>query len=340
MNETLLFIAVGITLCFAFVNGFHDGGNVVATIIGSRSMRPVKALFLGALAEFCGAMVLGRAVAQTVAEDIFRPQAMCSLETNEVLIMVIAAVGGALVWKLITWFPGLPSSSSHSLIGGLIGAGLVSLGSSAVAQDTLIKWVVLPMLLSPIIGFLVGDLIFSLTRSIFANAHRRVGRLFTALQKPSMVFLAASHGSNDAQKSMGVIAMALCAGGGGLQGQLNLPQWVAVSCAAAIALGLSAAGWRVVKTVGYDIFRLEPIDSFAAQFSATSVLLAASLAGGPVSTAQVVTSSVMGVGASRRPAAVRWSVAGSVAYAWLLTLPVCGVLGAGGYLLLKRLILG
>jgi inorganic phosphate transporter, PiT family len=338
LNELLLYISIGITLCFAFVNGFHDGGNVIATIVCSRSMRPLRALVLASIAEFVGPLVLGTAVAQTMATSILKPVPLEQLSPQTVRVMIISGVAGAIAWKFPTWIVGLPSSGSHALIGGLIGAGLVAMGPEGVAVEKVVTSVGLPLLVSPLIGIVLGFLVFSIIRRIFQGASRGVGGIFSAMQKPTMVFLAASHGSNDAQKSMGVIALILAAGHGEMHGALYLPEWAVVACAAALALGLASGGWRIVKSVGYGICRLEPVHSFASQLTAASVILVASLAGGPVSTAQVVGSSVMGVGASRRLSGVRWSAAANILWAWLLTVPVSAVIGAGTFWLLKRII--
>jgi inorganic phosphate transporter, PiT family len=337
LNDLLLNLSIGVTLCFAFVNGFHDGGNVIATIICSRSMHPAKALFLAAIAEFVGPLLLGVAVARTVASNILRPDLMEQIPAATLYLMIISGVGGAIAWKLPTWFLGLPSSGSHALIGGLVGAGLLGAGTSAVDAEKVFRGVVLPLLVSPMIGFVMGFVIFSFIRALFGRAHRGIGNLFALLQRPTMFFLAASHGSNDAQKSMGVIALVLAAGGGEFHGDLYLPNWAVVACAAAMASGLTAGGWRIVKTVGYGICRMEPVHSFASQLTASSVVLVASLIGGPVSTAQVVASSVMGVGASRRLSGVRWTAAAQIAYAWLLTLPVSAALGAAAFWCLRRI---
>lgn len=218
-----------------------------------------------------------------------------------------------------------------------MGAGLLAMGPAAVDVEKVLRGVVLPLLVAPIIGIVVGFLIFSLIRGLFGRAHRGVGHFFTFLQKPTMFFLAAGHGSNDAQKSMGIIALVLAAGSGEMHGKLHVPEWAVLACAAALALGLAAGGWRIVKTVGFGICRMEPVHSFASQLAATSVVLVASLAGGPVSTTQVIASSVMGVGASRKLSGVRWTAAAQIAYAWLLTVPVSGALGAAAYWCLKHI---
>jgi len=331
-----MYISVGMTICFAFVNGFHDGANVVATIICSKSMHPIKALAIAASAEFLGALLLGTAVAYTMAGSILTTEMQDHLTAGHIYCLVISAVGGAIIWNIITWFLGLPSSSSHALVGGLIGAGLIAMGPGGVALDKVTKSVFLPMLLAPGIGMAGGFLIFYAIKALFGSAHRSVGNLFTVLQKPSMVFLAASHGSNDAQKAMGMILLVLIAEGSTAESTI-VPEWACISCAAALAVGLSVGGWRIVKTVGYGICRLEPVHSFASQMTSTLVILGASLIGWPVSTAQVVASSVMGVGSSSRLSGVRWTAAANIAYAWLLTVPVSAAFSALIFGLLMRI---
>jgi len=338
LHEQLLYPAIGVTLCYAFVNGFHDGGNVIATIICSRSMRPVTALALAAVVEFIGPLVLGTAVARTMAGSILNPELLERLSPTSVYLLAIGGVGAAIIWKLPTWYLGIPASGSHALISGLVGAGYLAMGTEGIDVGKVLKGVVAPMVLSPVIGLILGFLVFAAIRSLFERAARGVGRLFASVQKPTMLFLAASHGSNDAQKSMGVIAMILAAGTGEMHGNLFIPEWAVVGCAAALAVGLAAGGWRMVKSVGSGICRLEPVHSFASQFAAASIVMAASLMGGPVSTSQVVASSVMGVGAARRVSSVRWSAAGNFAYAWLLTVPVSAALGASLFWCLTHIV--
>lgn len=328
VNGLLFYASIGLTLIFAFVNGF-DGGSVIATLVCSRAMNPRRALVLAALAECVGPLLLGTAVARTMSGSILKPGMVEQLQANDAYFMVIAAVGGAIVWSMMTWLLKLPSSSSHALIGGLIGAGLIFMGSSAIELSDLIKKVALPLFVSPFIGFIVGFMIFSIIRGLFSRAHRSVGHLFVMLQKPCMLFLAATHGANDAQKSMGIIALVLAAGCSDPHPDYFIPQWVTISCAVAIASGLFIGGWRIAKTVGFGICRMEPVHSFASQVGTTSVVLVASLAGGPVSTAQVMSSSVMGVGTARRLSVVRWAAASNIGYAWLLTIPVSAMISAG-----------
>jgi PiT family inorganic phosphate transporter len=339
VTELLLYISIGMTIIYAFVNGFHDGANVVATIICSKSMHPVRALALATVSEFAGAVMLGTAVAQTMAGGILKTDVLGLLRVEHVYSIAIGAVSAAIVWNFVTWFLGLPSSSSHALIGGLVGAGWMAMGLDGIATETVLWNVLLPLLLTPLVGIVVGFFLFAAIRRLFSGVHRAVGHLFAALQKPSMIFLAASHGSNDAQKSMGIIALVLFVGVYRMGESMPIPQWVVISCAGALALGLSVGGWRIVKTVGYGICRLEPVHSFASQITATSVILGSSLLGWPVSTAQVVASSVMGVGASRRISGVRWAAAANIAYAWFLTVPVAGCIGAFVFWCLGRTIL-
>ena len=328
MFDLLTYVALGMTLTFAFVNGFHDGGNVIATIIGSRSMHPLRALALATLAEFIGPVILGTAVSQTIFENILNRQVLAYLSQTNLSLMIVCGLAGAIIWNLITWRLRLPSSSSHALIGGLIGASLATIGGSGVAWDKVVSTVALPLLGAPIVAFVGGLLAFSTIAALFAKAHRSLSRLFVNLQTPCMIFLAASQGSNDAQKSMGVVALVLFASGWASQENAGLPHWVVLGCAAALAAGLCVGGWRIVKTVGYGICRMEPVHSFASQLAASTVILVASLAGGPVSTTQVVSASVMGVGASRRLSGVRWQTARSIAYAWFLTVPFSAGIGA------------
>lgn len=340
MSEILLHASVWLILAFAFVNGFHDGCNVVATIVSSRSMEPRKALLFGALGEFAGAVLLGTAVAKTVAGSILNVDLLAGLSPTALQILVLGAVGGALVWNLFTWFLGLPSSSSHALIGGLLGAGCVTSGPSAVAVEKVLRGVGLPLFMSPVVGFLAGFLVFKVLKAFFAQAHAGARHFFVALQKPSVLLLAASHGSNDAQKSMGVLFLAVGAAGGVSGDASEVPLWIVLACGLAIAVGMSTGGWRIVKTVGYSIFRMQPVHSFSSQFAAASVIVAASLAGGPVSTSQVVASSVMGVGASRRLGAVRWGVARGILHAWLVTIPVSAATGAATCWILRKALIG
>ncbi|MDQ7782774.1 MAG: anion permease [Desulfomonilaceae bacterium] len=337
MDEALLHVSVAVALCFAFVNGFHDGGNVVATIIGSRSMHPYRALLFATLAEFIGSVVIGTAVAKTIV-DILNPEVVTRLPHRGMSLIVISASAAAILWKVPTWFLGLPSSSSHAIISGLTGAALVAVGRGGVDVSVILRSVVVPLIVSPFLGLLVGYLSFSVIRAMAGQAHRSIGRFFVAVQKPIMMTLAASQGSNDAQKAMGMIALVVLAHNGHGYTIEQLPSWVVVSAAASLAAGVAAGGLRIVKSVGYDLFRMEPVHSCASLLSSTSVVLGASILGGPVSTTQIVGASVVGVGASRRLSSVRWGSARNIGYAWFMTVPVCAALSGLIFWALKAMV--
>lgn len=321
-------IAVALALCFTFVNGFSDGGNVVAATICCRSMRPWRALVWASMAEFVGPLLLGTAVAKTMSSSVLKPSMFQAIPAHILYIIVSSALAGTLFWKLPTWYVGLPSSGSHALIGGLVGAGIVGIGPQSILIYRIAWKVVLPMVAAPLVGVLLGYLIFSIIKSIFGGSHRRIGQFFTVLQRPVMVLLAASHGSNTSQKSMGVIAIILTAGINDVEGAMALPSWVVYSCAAAIAIGVLTGGWRIVKTVGLRISKMEPVHAFSAQLASAITMMGASMIGGPVPVSQVVGPAVIGVGAARRASGVRWSFATHIVYAWVLTFPVSMVIGA------------
>ncbi len=321
-------IAVALTLSFAFVNGFSDGGNVVAATICSRAMSPWKALIWASVAEFVGPVLLGTAVAKTMSSSVLKPDMIETVVPHTLYIIVSSAMAGTLFWKLATWYVGLPSSGSHALIGGLVGAGIVGIGPQSILVNMIAWKVVMPMVAAPIVAVFLGYVIFSTIRAMFGRAHRRIGQFFTVFQRPVMVLLAASHGSNTSQKSMGIIAMILSAGIGDVGSGMPIPKWVIYSCAAAIAIGVLTGGWRIVKSVGLRISKMEPVHAFAAQLASAITMTGASLLGGPVAVSQVVGPAVLGVGASRRASGVRWSFATHITYAWVLTFPVSMIIGA------------
>ncbi|MCL5125244.1 MAG: inorganic phosphate transporter [Deltaproteobacteria bacterium] len=336
MADPFFTISVGLTLGYAFVTGFSDGGNVVAATICSRAMNPWRALVWASIAEFVGPVSLGTAVAKTMSSSVLKPDMIQQLEPQSFYLIVSAAVAATLIWKLLTWYLGLPSSGSHALIGGLVGAGIVGIGPQAILIEK-IGWKVLaPMLVAPLAAAVLGYLIFSTIKAVFRNAHRRIGEFFILFQRPVMVLLAASHGSNTSQKSMGLIAMILAAGMGATGSEMPLPTWVIYSCAAAIAIGVLTGGWRIVKTVGLRISKMEPVHAFSAQLASAVTMTCASILGGPVAVSQVVGPAVLGVGASRRASGVRWSSVEQIAYAWILTFPVSMIIGSGLCWCLKR----
>ncbi len=313
---------VGLVFIFTFINGFHDGCNVVATIIASRSMSPEMALLWASISEFLGAVFLGTAVATTIGKGIIAPQAFTPHSPVPILL-IFSGIICAIVWDLITWLLGLPSSSSHALVGGLAGGGIGAFGLEVINWNVLFYKVILIMFLTPIIGMLAGYILTRLSFTLLADCHPRINNWIKRIQFFSMCFLGASHGTNDAQKSMGLIALILT--GYGLLNHFFIPWWVVIGCALAISLGVSSGGWRLIRTVGFRIFKLEPIHSLNAQLAAGSVIYISGLFGSPVSTSQIMSSSVMGVGAAHKFKEVRWIVAKDILLAWLITIPVVSI---------------
>ena len=319
-----LILVIALALVFDFLNGLHDSSNIVATMISSRAFRPQVALGITALAEFSGPFLFGVAVATTIGDEIV-PASALTLEA------ILACLMAAILWNLLTWFLGIPSSSSHGLIGGLIGAVAVGAGLGSVQLAGLEK-VLIALFTSPLIGFVVG---FLLTRLIFflaRGASPRINDFFKRSQLLTALGLAFSHGTNDAQKTMGIITLSLVIGG--VLPAFHVPTWVVAASAGAIALGTSLGGWRLIKTLGGKFYKIRPVHSFSAQLSSALVIIAASLVGGPVSTTQVVSSAIMGVGSSERWGKVRWGVARDIVTAWFVTIPATALISAGIYWLL------
>jgi PiT family inorganic phosphate transporter len=318
-NGVVVALIIAVALVFDYTNGFHDASNAIATSVSTRALKPRAAVLLSAALNLLGAFLTTN-VAQTVGKGIVQTQAVT-------LALVGAALIGAIVWNLITWRLGLPSSSSHALIGGLIGAMLVAGGPAFVQTKGIVDKVVVPGVLSPLAGLVVGFLVMLALYWLFrAWAPGPLNRTFRGAQVLSAAFVSFSHGANDAQKTMGVITLALVAGR--FQDKFVVPPWVIVISALAIALGTYSGGWRIIRTLGQRIIRLQPINGFAAEVSAATILLVASLKGLPVSTTHVVSSAVMGVGSTRNISAVRWGVAGNILIAWLLTIPCAAAVAA------------
>jgi inorganic phosphate transporter, PiT family len=322
MDDLLLVVVIAVALGFDFTNGFHDTANAVATSVSTRALSPRLAVLIASVANLAGAFVT-TAVAKTVGKGIIDT----GLATEKT---VLAALLGAIAWNLLTWWLGLPSSSSHALIGGLIGAALVQSGSEGVEWHGVVHNVALPALVSPLLGFAGAFAILLAIYWIFvritpgiANRGFRLGQLATG------TWVAFTHGANDAQKTMGVIALALFEAG--KIDHFYIPTWVIVSAGLAIAAGTYAGGWRIMRTVGQRIFSLEPASGFAAQLSGGTVIYVATHFGYPVSTTHVVSGSVMGAGATKRLSAVRWGVAGNIVFAWVLTIPAAALVAAAFY---------
>ena len=319
-------IIIVVALAFDFTNGFHDAANAIATSVSTRALSPRVALLMSAALNLAGAFI-STAVAATVGKGIVQDSAIT-------LSVVGAALVGAIGWNLLTWRLGLPSSSSHALIGGLIGAMLLAHGAHFVLWGSIWLKVVVPGLLSPVAGLLLGFLVMLALYWLFrAWAPGPINRFFRQAQTLSAAFVSFSHGSNDAQKTMGVITLALVAGG--YQKSFHVEPWVIVASATAIALGTFSGGWRIIRTVGQRIIRLQPINGFAAELSSATILLLASFRGLPVSTTHVVSGAIMGVGSTYNPSAVRWGVAGNILVAWILTIPGAAALAALMFAILR-----
>ena len=325
---------MGLALLFDFSNGFHDAANVVATIITTGALSPRKALIMAAICEFIGPFLFGTAVAHTIGKNIVDFSAFDTEILFLPMFLIIAMLVGAITWNLITWFFGLPSSSSHALIGAMVGAVLVAYGPDKILWKGLL-YVVASLILSPFLGLLFGVLFLKATFHLFRNATPKANILFNKMQILSSIALALSHGANDAQKSMGLITMSLVMLG--ISPVFRIPFWVILSCATAIALGTASGGWRIIKTLGSKIYRLRPVHAFCAQTSSATVILGAALLGGPVSTTHVVSSSIMGVGAGQRISAVRWGVAKNIIVAWFITIPASGVIAGLTFLLFRAI---
>ncbi|MDO4665475.1 MAG: inorganic phosphate transporter [Actinomycetaceae bacterium] len=334
MTLTLVAAVVTLALAFDYTNGFHDAANAIATSVSTRALTPKTALLMAAVMNIIGAL-MGTEVAKTIGQGIINiTQYSNSTDpTTQIhgLVIIVSALVGAIAWNLITWWLGLPSSSSHSLIGGLIGAGLAS--ATQIQWTGIINQVVIPMLASPIIGFLLAFLVMkTVLRATATQPFHPTMRKFRTLQTLSAALMALGHGLQDAQKTMGVIVMALLAGGyHGLdaEGQLQIPLWVKLAAAGAISLGTYSGGWRIMKTLGRKVIELDPARGFVAESMAATVLyLSAYVFHAPISTTHTITAGIMGVGATKRLSAVRWGMAGNIATAWVLTIPAAAIVAA------------
>ena len=320
-----LIAVVVIALAFDYTNGFHDAANAIATAVSTRALTPRTALILAAVANMVGALV-STEVAKTVGKGILDA---AELESTSGMVVVFAALVGAITWNLVTWYFGLPSSSSHALIGGLVGAGL-SAGDS-VKWHGIYEKVIIPMVFSPVTGFLLAALfMLGILWVVRRMAPRKVNKNFRIAQIASSAAMAYGHGLQDAQKTMGIIALALVVSGH-LGADEGIPLWVILSAATAISLGTMSGGMRIMRTLGRRVIKMDPAAGFASQTVASSVLFTTAHFGLPVSTTHVITSSIMGVGATRRLSAVRWGVAGNIVVAWVLTIPAAALVAAAFY---------
>jgi PiT family inorganic phosphate transporter len=328
MLDGAIVVVIALAIIFDFFNGFHDSSNVVATMISSGAMSARSALIIASVAEFSGPFLAGVAVADTIGRDVV------SLEAIPVSV-VIAMLAAAILWNVVTYLIGIPSSSSHALIGGMIGAAVIAEGLSVVHAAGLLK-VVVALIGSPLLGLLAGWLFMRFVLFFSRGASPGVNTVFKRAQILTSIALAFSHGTNDAQKTMGVMTMALV-----IRGAIPsfvVPWWVIVLSAGAISLGVASGGWRIIRTLGGKFYRIRPVHGFAAQTTSASVILGAAILGGPVSTTQVVSSSILGVGSAERLSKVRWEVAANIALAWLLTIPASAISGGVAYLVISRFV--
>ena len=334
-------LIVAIAFVFDFINGFHDSANSIATIVGTRVLNPLAAVIWAAFFNFAAAFTVGTAVAKTVGSG------MINLEIVTPSV-VLAGLMGAIIWNLITWYYGLPSSSSHALIGGYAGAALAKAGFVAITWGT--KWIQMLsfIVLSPLIGMAAGFTLMILVYWVFQRmSPGRVNRVFRGLQLASSALFSLSHGANDAQKTMGIIVSLLIASQNMFEGREGfwrhfhltsaevIPYWVEIGAYSAIALGTLFGGWRIVHTMGSRITKLRPVGGFAAETAGAFTILLATRFGIPVSTTHTITGSIVGVGATQRLSAVRWGVAGKIVWAWVMTIPASGLIAAGTYLVLR-----
>jgi inorganic phosphate transporter, PiT family len=322
---TVLIVVIILGALFDFLNGIHDSSNVVATMISSRAFSPQVALGVTAVANFFGPFIFGVAVADTIGNGIVASKL---IDTQ----VILAALASAILWNLLTWYLGFPSSSSHALIGGIVGAVVMDAGWNAIQLKGFEK-ILLALFSSPIIGFVFGFILLRFILFLSWKATPRINGFFKRSQIVTGIVLALSHGTNDAQKTMGVITLALVTSG--YIKVFAVPDWVILLCASMIALGTSIGGWKLIRTLGGKIYKIRPVDGFASQLSSAVVILGNSLLGGPVSTTQVVSSAIMGVGAGERANKVRWGVVQEIAMAWLFTIPATALFAAGLYWVIR-----
>lgn len=329
--DSFVVITILLALLFDFINGFHDSANAIATVVATKVLSPLKAVTMAAVFNLIGPLVFGTAIAAMIGKGI--------IDTSIVTVnLIFAALVGAVIWDLITWYLGLPTSSSHALVGGLVGAGIVASGVSSVHASGVEK-IVLFMIISPIIGLIMGFLFALIIMRVFRKSHpSKINNYFRKLQLFSAAFYSLTHGTNDAQKTMGIIALLLVAEGISTPmdaSSFPIPLWVIIFCASAIGLGTFFGGWRIVKTMAQKVTRLRPYQGFAAETSSGIVLAFMAHWGIPVSTTHVISSSIMGVGATNKLSAVRWGIARKIVGAWILTIPAAAIIAAATYLAME-----
>lgn len=337
MTVTILILiaVILIALVFEFINGFHDCANAIATVISTKVLAPKQAILFGASLEFVGALT-GTHVAKTIGSGIINADMIT-------LTVIFCALLSAVLWNLLTWWLALPSSSSHALIGGLLGAAIVKAGFDVVHFNVLVDKVIIPMFTSPMLGFIAGFTIMLLIAWLvlmLKETPNTVNKQFRKLQLISSGMVALSHGSNDAQKTMGIITLALLASGvlpRGAQGEFEIPIYVIIICALTMSIGTMNGGWKIIKTMGHKIIKLKPIHGFAAETSAAGLILTASHFGIPLSTTHVISTSIMGVGSTFHAHAVKWRIVGNIVIAWVVTIPACMLLSSAIYYLIYKI---
>ncbi len=340
----LVYVAVAVVLIFDYTNGFHDASNIIATPIASRALTPVQAVAIVAFFEFLGPLLGGTAVANTIGKFVNLDGVAEIFSVS----IILCGLSGAIFWNILTWWFGIPSSSSHALVGGLAGAVMVAVGADHViwgfseliqqGHFTGVTKVLLALIISPIIGFWAGFAVHRIVFFLMRGAKPVVNKFFKRIQIFSAAGLAFSHGANDAQKSMGIITLVLLTGG--FIDSFEVPFWVILACAIAITLGILSGGWRIVRTVGFGIYKVRPIHAFNGQLTSAAVIMTASVIGAPVSTTHVVSSSLMGIGASERPKAVRWAKAKEIISTWVITIPGAATVSILTFLVMDLIVPG
>ena len=324
----MLVLVILLAIAFDYVNGFHDTANAIATSVATRALSPRYAILMATAFNFIGAFA-GTAVAKTIASGLVD-------EATTTQVVIAAALIGAIIWNLITWQQGLPSSSSHALIGGLLGATIIAAGTGALNVNGIVNKVLIPMVTSPLLGFFIAFALMVTLYWVFRRSKRKpMASRFRRLQVGSAAFMAFAHGSNDAQKTMGIITLALLTAG--VIPTFEVPVWVIIVSATALSLGTAVGGWRIMRTMGQRVAKLEPVHGFAAETTAASILLGTAHFGMPVSTTQAISGAIMGVGSSQGLRHVRWGVARRILVAWVLTLPAAGILAAVAWLAMNAI---
>ena len=335
MTISFVVTSIILILIFSLTNGLKDGSNVMATAVASRSIKRKYALIIVSLAEFSGPFVFGTPVAHTVAKGIINVDILPG--GTESVLLILSGIIGAIVWNFLTWFLRMPTSSSFALVGGLIGPVLYKYRMDAIPWNIFLVKVIGAMFLSPILGMIVGFLAYRFLSALLSNATLKMGRVIKRIQIASLIFLGINHGNNDSQKAMGIIALQLYLSG--ITSDIVVPFWVILISISTLTIGISFGGTKIIKTVGYKIFKIRPLHSFASQLSASTILLFSNLFGAPVSTTQIISSSVVGVGSAFRSKGIRWSLIITIVWSWLLTIPLAGIVSAGFYILLRYLLL-